>query len=102
MVLENVTGWNELITGNITGAAFTALNQPTGGSLILILYIIISLVLWVRTQSIELCTMISFIFLGAFLTLPWFNKQTIGVAILITAVELGATIFKMIAKEKNY
>lgn len=102
MVLQNVTGWNELITGNVTGAAFIALNEPTGGALILILYILISLVLWVRTQSIELCTMISFIFLGAFLTLPWFNKTTIGIAILITAVELGATIFKMIAKEKNY
>ena len=102
MVLENVTGWNELMNGNIVSAAFQALNQPTGGSLILILYVIISLVLWVRTQSVELCTMMSFIFLGVFLTVPWFNKTTIGIAIIITVFELGATIFKFIVKEKNY
>lgn len=102
MVIENVTGWNALMTGNITGAAFTALNEPTGGWLILMLFIIITLVLWIRTQSVELCTIISFIFLGVFLTQPWFTRETIGIAVLITAFLLGATIFKLVSKEKNY
>jgi hypothetical protein len=102
MIIENVTGWSELINGNVTGAAFQALNVPLGGSLILILYIVLSIVLWVRTQSIELCTIMSFIFLGVFLTVPWFTKETIGIAIIITVFELGATIYKFIAKEKNY
>lgn len=100
--MVNVTGWNELMTGDVAGAAFTALNMPTGGMLIFILYIVITLVLWIRTQSIELCTIISFIFLGVFLTAPWFNDTTIGLAIIVTVFELGATLFKFIAKEKNY
>lgn len=102
MVFENVTGWNELMSGNITGAAFQALNVPLGSSLILILFVLISLILWIRTQSIELCTIVSFIFLGVFLVAPWFTNEQIGIAIIITAFELGATIFKLIAKEKNY
>lgn len=102
MVLQNVTGWSELMDGHVVSAAFQALNIPLGGMLILILYILLSLVLWIRTQSVELCTIMSFIFLGIFLVSPWFNKQSIGIAILITVFELGATIFKFIAKEKNY
>lgn len=102
MVLENVTGWNALMSGNITGAAFSALNEPTGGWLILMLYIVIILVLWIRTQSVELCTIISFLFLGVFLVAPWFTKQTIGIAVIVTAFLLGATIFKLVSKEKNY
>lgn len=101
MVLQNVTGWSELMQGDIAAAAFQALNVPLGGTLIFILYLLISLVLWVKTQSIELCTIISFIFLGVFLTTPWFNDQTIGLAIIITAFQLGATFFKLVAKEKN-
>ena len=100
--LQNVPGWVNLTNGNVVTAVFTAYNEPFGGYLIFILYLIISLVLWARTQSIELCTIMSFIFLGSFLVEPWFNNITLGLAIIITAFELGATIFKMFTKEKNY
>ena len=94
MALQNVTGWANLIDAQFVTAVFTAYNEPFGGYLIFLLYVVISLILWTRTQSIELCTMMSFIFLGTFLVMPWFNSITLGLAILITAFELGATIFK--------
>ena len=95
--MADVTGWLNLTNGNIVEAVFTAYNEPFGGYLIFLFYIVISLILWVRTKSIELCTIISFIFLGSFLVMPWFNNTTMGLAILITAFELGATIFKFFA-----
>lgn len=102
MVLENVSGWTQLMDGNVVSAVFTALNDPLGGWLIFILYVIISLVLWARTQSIEICAIISCIFVGVFLTTDWFNSITMGLTIIITVFELAATIYKMIAKEKNW
>lgn len=99
--LQDVPGWLNLTNGNVVTAVFNAYNEPLGGYLIFILYIIISLVLWARTQSIELCTIITFIFLGTFLVEPWFNSITLGLAIIIAAFELGATIFKFFAKEGN-
>jgi len=93
-MIADVAGWTNLTNGNVVSAVFTAYNEPFGGYLIFLLYVVITLVLWLRTQSIELCTIISFIFLGSFLVTPWFNTTTLGLAILITAFELGATIFK--------
>lgn len=99
-MIADVTGWANLTSGNVVTAVFNAYNEPFGGYLIFLLYVVISLILWVRTQSIELCTMMSFIFLGSFLVTPWFNNITLGLAILITAFELGATIFKFFASNR--
>ena len=99
MVIENVTGWNELMNGQIVTAAFTALNVPWGGYLIFILYVVISLVLWSRTQSVELVTMMSLLFLGSFLVTDWFNPATIGLSIIIFAFLASATLYKFFVKE---
>lgn len=99
MVLENVTGWNELMNGEVVTASFMALNQPWGGYLIFILYVLISIVLWSRTQSVELVTMMSLLFLGSFLVVPWFNNVTIGLSIIIFAFLMSATLYKFFVKE---
>lgn len=101
MVLENVTGWNELMNGQIVTASYTALNVPFGGYLIFLLYIVVSMVLWIRTQSIELCTIMSLLFMGSFLVTPWFNTTTITLTIIIFVFEISATAYKFFTKEKN-
>jgi hypothetical protein len=97
MVLTNVTGWQNLTDGNIVAAVFNAYNEPWGGYLILLIYITISAVIYLRTNSIELCTIISFIFLGVFLVSPWFSTKAMGIAIIITAFELGTTLYRFFA-----
>lgn len=94
MVLTNVTGWQNLTDGHIVAAVFNAYNEPFGGLLVLLIYITISAILYLRTQSIELCTIISFLFLGVFLVSPWFTTKAMGIAIIITAFELGMTLYK--------
>jgi hypothetical protein len=101
MVLQNVTGWEELMSGQMVTAAFTALNVPFGGYLIFLLYIAVSMVLWIRTQSIELCTIMSLLFMGSFLVTPWFNTTTITLTIIIFVFEIAATGYKFFTKEKN-
>jgi hypothetical protein len=103
MVIENVTGWNELMTGNITGAAFQAIDVPLGGYLILGIYIIIIFVLWMRTQSVELCAVMSLLFLGMFIASPWVAvNRGKGILMIMTVFFIAGWIFKAIAKEKNY
>ena len=101
MVLDNVTGWNELMTGNVTQAAFIALDAPLGGLLIPFIYTILMLILWMRTQSVELCAVMSLIFFAIFMASPWFNTATRTATGLITVFFIASTIFKLIAKEKN-
>lgn len=101
MVLDNVTGWNELMTGNVTQAAYLALDVPLGGLLIPIIYTIIMMVLWGRTQSVELCAVMSLIFFGFFMISPWFNTTTKYYTGIVTVFFLASTLFKMIAKERN-
>lgn len=101
MVYADVNGWTELMNGEIVMAAYNALNTPLGGWLIFIFYLIISLVLWSRTNSVETPTVISLIFLSSFLVTPWFNATTFGLAVIITAFELGLVIYRMMSKERN-
>lgn len=104
---SNVTGWNQLMTGHPVQATFLALNEPLWGMLVFIIYFILSLVIWSRTQSIEFCLMISMVFFGVmganYLAggTQYFNSLTYGLTLLIIAFEMGATIFKFIAKESN-
>lgn len=99
MVLENVTGWNELMNGQVVTASFMALNDPWGGYLIFVLYVLISAVLWSRTGSVELVTIMNLLFLGSFLVFPWFNAVTMGLSIIIFAFLLSATLYKFFVKE---
>lgn len=99
--MADVTGWSDLMSGNVVTAVFNVFNTPMGGYLVFMLYIVISLVLWARTQSIELVAIISLLFCSSFLVTPWFNDITIGVTIVITAFELALVAFKAFAKEKS-
>jgi len=98
---ENVTGWNYLINGEVGMAAFSALNEPTGGWLIFMFWILITMIIVTRTNSWELATIIGIIFLTVFLTQPWFTSMQIGGAILFMVFLLGITLFRLAAKEKS-
>ena len=101
MVLTNVTGWTDLMSGNVVTAVYNVYNTPIGGYLILLLYIVISLVLWARTQSIELVAIMSLLFSASFLISPWLNSTGIGIVMVITAFELALVAFKFLTKEKD-
>ena len=101
MVYTDVDVWSDIMNGDVASGVFNALNNSLGGYLIFIFYLIISLVLWIRTGSIELCAIISLIFLSSFLITPWFNETTLGLALIITTLEIGLSIFKFFAKEKS-
>jgi len=101
-VLENATGWNELMTGNITGAAFVAIDQPLGGYLIVSLYVLLMLIIWMRTQAPELCAVLSIITYALFRLSPWFTTaRGEGIIILMTVTFIALTFFKYMAKEQK-
>jgi hypothetical protein len=99
--LTNVTGWSDLIDGNIGLAAYNALNVPLGGWLIMIFWIVITFIIVTRTNSWELSTIVGLIFTALFLTVPWFQPAQIVGAILFLVFQLAIVWFRMAAKEKN-
>lgn len=95
----NVTGWNELINGQVVSAVFTAFDKPIagGGYLLLGFFIVISAVLLLKT-NIELTFIIGLIFLGVFSTTDWINVWAKYFIIGILIVEFGAVLFKTFFK----
>jgi hypothetical protein len=97
--VQNVTGWNELINGQVVAAVFTAFDTPIGGGgyMLLGLFIVLSAVLVIKT-NIEIAFIVGIIFLGVFGTTPWINNWAKYFIIGILIVEFGVILFKTFFK----
>jgi len=105
--IENVVGWSDLMQGNVVTAVWNSLNVPLGGWLIVFLYLLVMIILQMRTQSWELSTVLGTIFLTVFLTAPTvlnpagFGVAQAGTTILIYVFFLTSSLFRTVAKEKQ-
>lgn len=97
----SVPGWDELMNGEPGLAAYKALDQPMGGYLILILWIVISFVIITKTGSWELSFTLGIIFGVFFLSSEWFGSAQKVVFLLILILQLTVTLFRIASKEKN-
>ena len=68
MVVANVTGWSELINGNVVSAAFTMFNGPDAlrGWVIIILFAVFELMLLIKTRNLTLAFTTAIIFATAY------------------------------------
>jgi hypothetical protein len=97
-----VTGWTELISGDIFGAIMALFESYYGDWFITILFIIFKIMVWFSTSSggsgnLTLGLMISLIFLGVFYST--INPVVVGTVVALTVVELGAVLYSLIFKK---
>lgn len=97
----NVPGWDLLMEGNVTMAAYQALDIPMGNWLIFILWLLITFVIITKSGSWELSTIVGLIFLTVFLATPWFGGAQKGAAILFMILQIAMVLFRIATKEKN-
>ena len=97
--MVNVTGWNELMDGNITSAAYAVYNSSLEGYLLLILFVAISALLFMRTQNIELTFTLGVIFFTVFAVgFQWMDPVQYGIVLVILVFELAGIFYKIFFK----
>jgi len=95
--MVNVTGWNELINEQkIISANYQLFNTSLGGNLFLLLWCVLSGVLYIKTKSIEL------VFFLGLLSFSLFYEMlgTMGITLISTILifELGVALYKVFWK----
>lgn len=97
-----VTGWDELLTGDIFGAIMALFESYYGDWFITILFITFKILIWFttssgKTGSIILGFIVSMIFLGVFYST--LEPLIIGSVVAVAVLELGAILYSLIFKK---
>ena len=97
-----VTGWDELITGNIWLAIMTLYEAYYGDWFITILFLTYKLMVWLTTHTgstgnILLGFTTSIIFLGVFYST--LDPTIVGTIVAIAVIELGAILYSVVFKK---
>jgi len=53
--MNNVTGWNDLIEGNIMNAVYSMFDAATGGWFVAIMFFVFQSTLFIKTRNVTLC-----------------------------------------------
>jgi hypothetical protein len=97
-----VTGWDELLVGDIFGAIMALYESYYGDWFITILFLAFKIIIWFTTSSgasgnMVLGFIISMIFLGLFYST--LNPLVAGSVVAIAVLELGAILYSLIFKK---
>ena len=94
--MTNVTGWNELMTGNVINASFHMFNTATDGWLIVGLFITYQMMAYIKTRNPGLRWLTGMFFGALFFTSDWIPDQAIITVGTILVIELAAILYSIL------
>lgn len=93
--MANVTGWNELMNGSIVEASFVLFNTSFKSNFLLLLFVTLSSVLYMKTKNTALTFSLGMIFFVMFYTQLAESPITVTSIILILTFELGLALYQI-------
>lgn len=95
----NVSGWNNLTQGKLVEATYNIFNASVSGNFLLIMYVIFTATLLIKTKNVTLPFVIGLIFVSMFIA--YFRTTTTGVSIMIGILvfELAGVLYQIFFKE---
>jgi hypothetical protein len=102
----NVTGWNELISGNLISAAFIMFDTAFGGWVVVILFMVYQFMLYMKTRNAALSWITGVLFTAMFAAstimsasgVPVFKPIALQILFLILVLELAGILYIMLWK----
>jgi len=91
--MVNVTGWKELMEGNVTKAAWTMYQINWGGNFILGIWVVLNAVIIMKTKNPVLGFFLGM--LAFFVFQPEFTSLASTVIILTLIGEMGIALYKI-------
>lgn len=98
----NVTGWSQLIDGNMIGASFAMYDEAFVGLIVAMLFIVYQIMLYLKTSNITICWVTGAIFAGMYITGNIFSSivhsNSVWVIFVLLVFELAAIIYMLVFK----
>jgi hypothetical protein len=98
----NVTGWSQLMDGNMIYAAFTMYDTAFLGTTIAILFFVYQLMLYMKTKNLTLAWVTGVLFASMYITgnvaASIVHPASVWIMMVLLSLEIGAIIFLMVIK----
>ena len=96
--MANVTGWNELMSGNVINAAFTLYDTIFNGWFIAIVFFTFQTTLYIKTRNVTMTWVIGLLFASLYAATPFMNEYTNYVLFISLAFQLASVLFMLFFK----
>jgi len=90
--MNNVTGWNDLIEGNIIKGVFNMFDAVVGGWLITILFFVFQSILFIKTRNVTLCWITGIFFAAVYGFSTYMKATGIQLMFILLALELAGIL----------
>ena len=97
-MVMNVTGWNELLDGNIILAAFTMYDTAFATWTVAILFIIYQFMLFMKTRNLTLSWVTGIFFASMYAISTFVHALSIQIIFLLLVFELASILYLWIFK----
>ena len=91
--MANVTGWNELYSGNLIQAAVQLYNIEVGGWAIGVLFIVYQFMLYLKTRSLPLAIVTTMFFLMMGLSAVFLKEWSKVIIIVTLVMEIAGILY---------
>lgn len=94
--MTNVTGWEELMNASIVDAVYVMFNESLYGNLIMLLWMTLSAVLYMKTKNIGLTFFLGILSFSVFYGM--LTPLSINIMTLVLIIELGIALYQIFWK----
>lgn len=98
-MVNNVTGWAELMDGNVVKAAFTMYDTAFLGWSVAILFIIFQFMLLIKTRNLTLAWTTGIFFASLYGLSTFVKAASVQIIFVLLAFELAGILFMLIFKK---
>lgn len=96
--MTNVTGWNELMDGNVFKSVFTMYDTALNGWFIAIVFFTFQTVLYTKTKNTTITWVTGLLFASLYATSAFMNEYTNYILFITLVIQLAGIFFMMITK----
>ena len=97
MTITNVTGWNQLISGDIVGCTFAIFNEATLGYCVAILFVVLQILIYMKTKNITPMWIFGLFFCSLF-GLSFISQNSIVFIFVLLVLESAGILYYMFFK----
>src|SRR6056297_819545 len=96
MSVENVTGWNELMEGNIIKSVFNMFDTSLAGWFVPILFFTFQIMLYIKTKNITMCWISGLLFASLYASSVFINSLSQYILFITLSIHLAGILFMII------
>lgn len=101
MVVQNVTGWNELMEGKLIKAAFTLYDTSFVGWFVAIVFFTFQALLFIKTKNATLTWVMGFLFASAYVSTTFMNEYTRYILFVTLVLQLAGILYLTFMKRNT-